>query len=46
MDQEIDQVCQNEKNGVGNDTMEQCQNSFLNDENEKINKRCDCIIFY
>jgi len=44
MDQEIVRVAQT--NGVGNDTMEQCQNCFLNDENEKINKRCDCLIFY
>jgi hypothetical protein len=46
MDQEIVRVCKNEKNCVGNDTMEQCQNCFLNDENDKINKRCDYIIFY
>jgi hypothetical protein len=46
MDQEIVRVCKNENNCVGNYTMEQCQNCFLNDENEKINKRCDCIIFY
>lgn len=46
MDQEIVQVSKNKNNYVGNDTMEQCQNCFLNEENEKINKKCDCIIFY
>jgi hypothetical protein len=46
MDQEIVRVCKNEKNCVGNYTMAQCQNCFLNDENEMINKRCDFIIFY
>lgn len=46
MDQEIVRVCKNENNCVGNDTMEQCQNCFLDDKNNKINKRCDFIIFY